>query len=98
MNEFNIWVAALMTALGIISHVLKKLVEIRQTDGGYHLRDYVNQYPYQTLLIIIGALGGFFLLYEINQLTYASAFGMGFIANSVGEAAGKRTSTVIGVK
>lgn len=98
MTEFNIWVAALMTALGLASHILKKLIEIRQADENYHLRNYINRYPYQTLLVFLGAIGGFFLLMELNQLTYASAFGMGFIANSVGEAAGKRTSTAIGAK
>lgn len=98
MNEPNLWLAGLMTLLGVATHVLKKIIEIRQADDSFHLKDYLTKYPYQTSLIVIGALGGFFLLQEINQLTYASAFGMGFVANSVGEAAGKRSSTVMGTK
>lgn len=96
MNEPNLYVAGLLTLVGVVSHILKKIVEVRQEDDQFHLITYLTKYPYQTMLIFLGAIGGFFVLLEVNQLTYASAFGMGYIANSMGDVAGKRTKTVIG--
>ena len=70
--------------LGNVTHVVKKIVEVRQTDGTFSLKKYLSLYPYKTFLIVMAGVGGYLGLLAADELTYVTAFMAGFMANSLG--------------
>ncbi len=74
----------LALVVGTATHVLKKVVEVRKTDEDYHLKDWLTKYPYRTVLTLMAGVGGFLGLMAAGELTYASAFMAGYMANSLG--------------
>lgn len=81
----------LMVILGLLTHFLKDLIRIKQEEGAPpNIIKYWKDNPYQTLLSIVGALSGYFALLETGQLTALTAFGIGYMANSVADVLGKR--------
>ncbi|MDJ0952549.1 MAG: hypothetical protein QNJ81_02600 [Acidimicrobiia bacterium] len=70
--------------LGNITHIVKKVVEVRQTDGEFSILKYLSMYPYKTFLIVMAGVGGYLGLLSAGELTYVSAFMVGFVANSLG--------------
>lgn len=80
---FMVSTVALML-LGNITHVVKKVVEVREMDGTFSLKRYVSMYPYKTFLVFMYGLGGYLGLLSAGELTYVSSFLMGFTANSMG--------------
>jgi len=70
--------------LGNITHIVKKVVEVRQTVGTFSLWQYLSMYPYKTFLIVMAGVGGYFGLMSAGELTHVSAFMVGFMANSIG--------------
>lgn len=80
-----------MLALGLAAHFCKELARINKEAGAVpHPIRYWSRYPYQTALCVIGALVGFLSLYETGQLTGLTAFGCGWMANSMADVVGKR--------
>jgi len=69
---------------GTATHVIKKVVEVRKTDEDYQLKDWLTKYPYRTVLTLMAGVGGFLGLMAAGELTYASSFMVGFMANSLG--------------
>ena len=53
---------------------------------------YWRQYPYHTLLAIIGALVGYAALLASDKLDALSAFGVGYMANSMSDLIGTRAA------
>lgn len=89
MNEWVLY--TIMLALGLAAHFCKELARINKETGAVpHAVRYWSRHPYQTALCIIGALVGFFALYETQQLTGLTAFGCGWMANSMADIIGKR--------
>jgi len=83
---FIIWtVLALLAGTG--THVLKKLIEKRKTDSTFTFKKWLTAYPYKTVLTFMAGVGGYLLLQATGELTYASAFMAGYMANSLGGAA-----------
>jgi hypothetical protein len=78
-------------AAGLAVHVLKKVVEKRQENDQFQLKDYLTAYPYQTVVSVLMSFGGYFTLLATGELTGASAFLMGVTANSLAGAAGRGT-------
>ncbi len=70
--------------VGTATHVIKKVVEVRKTDEDYQLKDWLTKYPYRTVLTLMAGVGGFLGLMAAGELTYASSFMVGFMANSLG--------------
>jgi len=70
--------------VGTATHVLKKVVEVRKTDEDYQLKDWLTKYPYRTALTLMAGVAGFLILMATEELTYASAFMAGYMANSLG--------------
>jgi hypothetical protein len=80
-----------MLVVGIACHILKKVVERRQADISFQLKDYLIGYPYQTAVSVLMAVGGYVGLHAMGDLTMSSAFLAGVTANSLaGAAPGKR--------
>ena len=74
---------------GVVVHVLKKVVEKRQSNADFSLVDYLTAYPYQTAVSIMMSVGGYIGLMSTGDLNGPAAFLMGVTANSLAGAAGK---------
>lgn len=85
---------ALLCLLGLAAHFCKELIRIqRDTGAPPHAVRYWSKHPYQTALCVIGAAVGFLGLYEAQQLTSVTAFGCGWMANSMADVMGKRAGS-----
>jgi hypothetical protein len=80
---FYTWTVGLML-LGNITHVIKKVVEVRKTDGDFSVWKYLSLYPYKTFLIVMAGVGGYLGLLSAGELSYVTSFMAGFMANSLG--------------
>ena len=98
MEIQSIIVAAFMTLCGVASHVLKQIIQVRQTDETLHIGAYLTKYPYQMTLMLVGAIVAFIVLLEMNQLNMASAFMGGYMANSVADIVGDRSALASSLK
>ena len=84
--SFYIWtILALLAGTG--THVLKKVIERRKTDDTFSFKKFLTAYPYKTTLTVMAGVGGFLGLLAAGELSYASAFMAGYVANSLGGAA-----------
>jgi hypothetical protein len=72
---------------GTFTHVIKKIVEMRQTDETFTLKIWLTKYPYKTALTFMAGVGGFLGLMAAGELSYVSSFMVGYMANSLGGAA-----------
>lgn len=90
-------ITIIMVVLGLLTHFLKDLIRIKQENGvPPNIIEYWKANPYQTLLCVVGACAGYFALLETGQLTALTAFGIGYMANSVADVIGKRALNKIG--
>jgi len=92
-----------MLFLGVTTHFLKEIINIRKEETRNNVKEkttflsYWKDYPYQSLLSIIGAIVGYNLLDMTNQLTPLTAFGVGYISNSISDIIGNRITNKINV-
>ncbi len=81
--SFYLWTIGLLL-LGNVTHVIKKVVEVRKINGSFNLWKYLSMYPYKTFLIVMAGFGGYLALLSADELTFVTAFMAGFMANSLG--------------
>ena len=81
-----------MLIYGLLSHYLKKMSEAVISDEKVTPVKYWSRNPYQTLLCAIGAVVGYAALIETHQLTGLTAFGVGYMSNSIADIIGARTA------
>jgi hypothetical protein len=96
-NSF--WFLALMVLMGVCTHWLKQLVMMKKaTPSGFGhitLKAYwVDHWP-ETLMAATSAAAAVTLLYEIEHLTAASAWGAGYLGNSAADMIGGRVQAMI---
>lgn len=89
MNDI---ILVLLLICGMASHFLKKVVEARANGEIITLRRYFADHPYQTVLSVVSGLVGFFALYGTAELTKVTAFGLGYMCNSVADVIGSRAT------
>lgn len=77
----------LLMLAGSATHIVKKVVERRKTDDTFSLKTFLTKYPYKTVLSVMAGVGGFLGLMAAGELTMASAYMAGYMANSIGGAA-----------
>ena len=76
---------------GVMVHFLKELINVKKSTGtAVTFHQYWIGNKYQSILCIIGALVGYVFLQQTNQLTAISAFGIGYMADSIPDLIGKR--------
>ena len=81
-----------MMLYGLATHFLKDLARIKAEEGRLMSPcGYFADYPYQTLLATVGALAGLGALHTTGELTAITAFGSGYMANSMADVIGKRS-------
>ena len=74
-----------MMAYGIFMHYIKRVIEEREKDEETTLASYWYKYPYKSLFSILGAFAGFGALYGTEELTKLTAFGIGYMSDSMAE-------------
>ena len=74
----------LLLLLGNATHIVKKVVEVRETQGNFNLKKYLSMYPYKTFLVLMAGMGGYLGLMAAQELTPLTSFMAGFMANSLG--------------
>lgn len=72
---------------GTAVHIVKKVVERRQQNKAFSLKEYLVAYPYQTFLSTMAGGFGYVTLWMAGTLDPASAFLAGVAANSLGDIA-----------
>lgn len=75
--------------LGVIGHVLKKVIQQRETDNTFSLHQYLTLYPYKTAMTFFYAAGGVAGLYFSDSASFYTALVTGFAANSLSGASDK---------
>ena len=79
-----------MLLYGLATHFLKDMARLAQEGTRLTLSAYWMRHPYQSGICLIGALAGYAALAEAGHLTAITAFGAGYMANSVADIIGKR--------
>lgn len=82
----------MMMIYGLLTHFLKAFAQIKHNTGkNICFYNYYSDNPSQTILCFVGALAGYALLDGTQELTKASAFMMGFLADSAVDVIGQRS-------
>jgi len=68
--------------LGIIAHIIKKVIEQRESDRTFSLKKYLTENPYKTFMVFVYAIGGAAGLHMDGSLTIYTAIVTGAAANS----------------
>lgn len=79
-----------MLLAGLVTHLLKKFMEMRQQLEALTLPAYLKARPYKTALAVIGASAGYLLTSEPAAPSLMAAFGVGYAADSMLEVVGAR--------
>lgn len=69
--------------LGVVAHIIKKVIEQRETDTTFSLKRYLVERPYKTFMVLFYAVGGTVGLYMDGTLSIYTALVTGFAANSL---------------
>lgn len=67
---------------GVIAHIVKKVIEQRESDKTFSLKRYLVENPYKTFMVFVYAVGGAVGLYMDGSLSLYTAIVTGAAANS----------------
>lgn len=87
-----------MLLYGLATHFLVELLRIINDDGDTSLKYYLwgtRKHRLQTALSVIGALVGYAALAQSGDLSGITAFGVGYMSNTVPDVLGKRGTKAI---
>ena len=82
MNFTDFLIVGAGLLLGIVAHIVKKVIELRETDHSFSLKRYLVENPYKTFMVVVYAIGGASAMYGAGELGFASAITIGAAANS----------------
>lgn len=68
--------------LGIVAHIVKKVIELRETDHSFSFKRYIVENPYKTFMVVVYAVGGAAGLHMDGTLSLYTAIVTGAAANS----------------
>ena len=80
--------------LGFVAHLLKKMVEAHATNNKVDIWQWFIGHWAQTMLSAVLIAAGLFMLYELGDVNFASAFLMGYTGGSGADALGARTNAI----
>lgn len=83
MESLQIAFIALALMFGIIAHIVKKVIEVRESDRTFSMKRYLTENPYKTFMVFFYAIGGAFALHMDGTLSVYTAIVTGFAANSL---------------
>jgi len=79
-----------MLLAGLLTHLIKKFLEVRQQLEALTLSAYLKARPYKSALAAIGAGAGYLLIADPGPPSLVAAFGVGYAADSMLEVIGAR--------
>ena len=79
--EYAFIVIALL--LGVVAHIVKKVIQQREMDKTFSLSRYLTENPYKTFMTIFYAAAGAAGLHMDGSLSIYTAIVTGFAANSL---------------
>lgn len=79
----------LATTAGVGAHILKKVVQQRESDRTFSLKKYLTENPYKVALTFFYGAAGVAGLYVSDSASVYSALVTGFAANSLSGASDK---------
>ncbi|MDR5887548.1 hypothetical protein [Vreelandella janggokensis] len=85
----------LLVLAGNATHILKKLIEVRQQGHDLTLFGFLRVRPYKSALSLVGSLAGYLLLADQGVTSLVAAFGVGYAADSMLEVVGAKARTVV---
>ena len=97
MNEAGVILSHtfMMMIYGLLTHFLLKMKHYRtafpDTRFWCLVASYYRDNPFATILAIIGAVAGYSMLYGSAELTRATAYGLGYMADGVADTIGNRS-------
>ena len=71
------------TLVGVVGHVLKKVITEREKDNTFGIKRFLTMYPYKTIMTVFYAVGGTAGLYFSDTQSFYTALVVGFAANSL---------------
>lgn len=84
-----------MLFAGLLTHLLKKFLEVRQQMEALTLPAYLKARPYKSTLALIGACAGYLLVGDPAPPGLVAAFGVGYAADSMLEVIGARSRAAV---
>lgn len=81
MNIEYVWIALGLLA-GVVAHIIKKVIEERETNKSFSLKSYLTENPYKTFMVLFYAVAGAAGLYMDGSLSVYTAIVTGAAANS----------------
>ena len=81
--QYGLYFGAML--MGIIAHMVKKLANLNKQGTLITPVNYFKLYPYQTTLVFLGGLAGYFLMISTGDISFISALLAGFTADSIFE-------------
>lgn len=94
-TEMEMYLFAGLIVLGLIAHVLGKLMELRRADSTLTMKKYFQSHPYQSGYSLISAIAGGIVLHEYGELTVVTAIATGYMADSIMDKISSRTAGVL---
>jgi hypothetical protein len=99
----NLWLIALATLLGIVTHVAKRLrdeqVAMGNTMSCDALKAFISAYFaghfLELVVMLLLVLGAIFLLHQLGELSLYNAYLTGFAGNSLSDATGRRAKDLM---
>lgn len=80
INEY--WPVTAGLLIGVLAHIIKKVIEQREMDHSFSFKKYLTQNPYKSLMVLVYAIGGAAGLAMDGSLTVYTAIITGAAANS----------------
>ncbi len=77
------WSVAVGLIIGVAAHIIKKVIETRETVKEFSLKMYLTENPYKTIMVVFYAVAGAAGLNMDGSLTFYTALVTGFAANSL---------------
>ena len=71
------------TLVGVVGHVLKKVITEREKDNTFGVKRFLTLYPYKTVMTLFYAVGCTAGLFYSDTQSFYTALVVGFAANSL---------------
>lgn len=84
-NDPNLWICALLVALGVGFHFIVKLAELENQGQIVTPWGYWRSKPYTSLIVVAGAYLGAAVAFYAGELTYLASILLGIACNSMGD-------------
>lgn len=85
MTEPNLWICAVLVAIGILFHFVLKLQELESQGTIISPWSYWSRKPYTSLSVIMAAYLFMALQFSLHELSYSAAILTGIACNSLGD-------------